>query len=443
MKKILSFLVMSVLSVPLLAQTVVWQSQQNFEVQRLRALKSIGLAVRDTAGGVGFSNRDSLGTMIMGLDRKVYVKGLYGWEGVPYASAISVGLSAPSVFSVTGSPVSGSGTLALGFATGQAANQVLATPDGVTGALGLRALVANDIPGLDASKIATGIVSASRLGTGTPSNANFLRGDGVYSASLVGQFTVAGTLGSTTTAGNQFSSKYDAGNTWTVSTGPTGLTQITGTGTAARTQFNQIVTGRVGFRIGLTNPGTSADSLLVKNADSSMRCISPVIPIARGGIGLTALGTALQQLRVNAGGTALEYFSATASTLDAVTTAGNTTANTVNVGGLGASGPAFLNGGLHLGIRTTTASGAVSVSDYTVLVNNTSDVVLTLPAASAAPNSVFKIKKISANSNTVTISPAGADVIESGTPLVFSAQWKAVEIQSNGSAWYITGLGPL
>jgi len=36
-----------------------------------------------------------------------------------------------------------------------------------------------------------------------------------------------------------------------------------------------------------------------------------ILSIARGGTGLSALGTALQQIRVNAGGTALEYFTAT------------------------------------------------------------------------------------------------------------------------------------
>lgn len=78
----------------------------------------------------------------------------------------SVGLTAPSVFSVSGSPVTSSGTLALTFATGQTANQVLATPNGSTGAVGLRALVSNDIPALDVAKITTGTFGIARGGTG-------------------------------------------------------------------------------------------------------------------------------------------------------------------------------------------------------------------------------------------------------------------------------------
>lgn len=58
----------------------------------------------------------------------------------------SVALSAPSIFDVSGSPITTDGTLALSFATGQTANRVLASPDGSPGALSLRALVAADLP---------------------------------------------------------------------------------------------------------------------------------------------------------------------------------------------------------------------------------------------------------------------------------------------------------
>lgn len=74
----------------------------------------------------------------------------------------SVGLSAPAEFSVTGSPVTGAGTLALAWASG-AANRVLATPDGSTGVPVFRALVANDIPSLDASKIGSGVFDVARI----------------------------------------------------------------------------------------------------------------------------------------------------------------------------------------------------------------------------------------------------------------------------------------
>lgn len=76
------------------------------------------------------------------------------WNGTawtPTASAGSgtvtnVALTAPSILAVSGSPITSSGTLALTFATGQSANMVLASPDGSTGAVALRALVSADLP---------------------------------------------------------------------------------------------------------------------------------------------------------------------------------------------------------------------------------------------------------------------------------------------------------
>ncbi len=71
----------------------------------------------------------------------------------------SVGLSAPSVFSVGGTPVTTTGTLALTFASGQTANSFLATPDGTTGTLGLRTIVAGDLPVIDLASNAAGGVT--------------------------------------------------------------------------------------------------------------------------------------------------------------------------------------------------------------------------------------------------------------------------------------------
>lgn len=78
----------------------------------------------------------------------------------------SVGLSAPSVFSVTGSPVTSTGTLALAFATGQTANRFLASPDGSTGAVSLRAIVADDLPLIDLTNKVTGTLPVANGGTG-------------------------------------------------------------------------------------------------------------------------------------------------------------------------------------------------------------------------------------------------------------------------------------
>jgi hypothetical protein len=60
-------------------------------------------------------------------------------------SVTSVALSAPAPFSVAGSPINTSGTLALSFAS-QAANTFLAAPNGSAGEPSMRSLLAADIP---------------------------------------------------------------------------------------------------------------------------------------------------------------------------------------------------------------------------------------------------------------------------------------------------------
>ena len=92
----------------------------------------------------------------------------------------SVSLSLPSIFNVTGSNVSSSGTLTAALAS-QSPNTVFAAPTGATGIPSFRTLESSDIPSFDASKIATGISSVSRGGTGLgiiPANGQILVGNG-------------------------------------------------------------------------------------------------------------------------------------------------------------------------------------------------------------------------------------------------------------------------
>ncbi|MBS1562362.1 MAG: hypothetical protein JSS89_12215 [Bacteroidetes bacterium] len=106
---------------------------------------------------------------------KTDASGNLGWMSV----VTSVALSAPSIFSVSGSPVTGSGTLTFTLAS-QTANTVFAAPDGSAGAPTFRALVAADIPSLDASKISSGTIATARMGSGTANSTTFLRGDGSW-----------------------------------------------------------------------------------------------------------------------------------------------------------------------------------------------------------------------------------------------------------------------
>lgn len=93
----------------------------------------------------------------------------------------SVGLSLPNIFAVSNSPVTTTGTLT-GTLNTQTANTVFAGPtSGGAVAPTFRALVAADIPNLDASKITTGILPIARGGTATgstPGNGQLLIGNG-------------------------------------------------------------------------------------------------------------------------------------------------------------------------------------------------------------------------------------------------------------------------
>lgn len=171
----------------------------------------------------------------------------------------SVALAAPTVFSVSGSPVTNTGTLTLAFATGQTANEFLATPDGTTGAVGLRVITTADLPAIPLTTGVTGTLPTGNGGTGeagtftgvrkansasadtaavaadvyglwsgTCSSATFLRGDGSCAAPATG-----GTVTS-------------VGLSWTGSGITVGGTPVTTSGTLALSGTLNATTGGTG-----------------------------------------------------------------------------------------------------------------------------------------------------------------------------------------------------
>ncbi|MBI5219967.1 MAG: tail fiber domain-containing protein [Bacteroidia bacterium] len=77
------------------------------------------------------------------------------WTTPTLGTVTSVGLSMPSVFSVSGSPVTSSGTLTASF-NSQTANYVFAAPNGSAGTPTFRALVAADLPSHSHSSLTPG-----------------------------------------------------------------------------------------------------------------------------------------------------------------------------------------------------------------------------------------------------------------------------------------------
>ena len=107
------------------------------------------------------------------------------------ATVSSVGLSLPAtIFSVGGTPVTSTGTLTASLSN-QAVNTVWAGPStGSPAAPAFRALVAADIPSLDASIITTGQLALARGGTGANLSATGGTGQFLKQASTGAAVTV-------------------------------------------------------------------------------------------------------------------------------------------------------------------------------------------------------------------------------------------------------------
>lgn len=123
---------------------------------------TITLTPSVTAKGyvIASNGSNSFTTKAPGTDGQVLTSSSASADGLSWTNAgagtvTSVGLTMPGIFSVTGSPVTGSGTLAASLAS-QSANLGFMTPDGAAGAPTFRALVNSDLPILSPAKGGTG-----------------------------------------------------------------------------------------------------------------------------------------------------------------------------------------------------------------------------------------------------------------------------------------------
>ncbi len=95
--------------------------------------------------------------------------------------------------------------------SGQAANQVMATPDGTTGTASIRSLVAADVPGLPTSKITSGSFARSILAAGTANHVLINDGSGnASSEATLGAARFPALTGDVTTPGGSLATTIGA-----------------------------------------------------------------------------------------------------------------------------------------------------------------------------------------------------------------------------------------
>lgn len=180
----------------------------------------------------------------------------------------------------------------------QLQNLVYASPNGSSGNPTFRALVASDIPSLSYVSSVGASISGALSVSGSP-----ITGSGTLA------FSWTGTTG-----------QYVRGD-GSLATFPTIPSVTPSNVTAASTKITLGGTP--------TDAALQAFSIDVNEANLTLNNIGGTLGVSKGGTNLTALGTSLQYLRVNAGATALEY--ATFPTIPTVTPSALTKTDDTNV----------------------------------------------------------------------------------------------------------------
>jgi hypothetical protein len=95
-------------------------------------------------------------------------------------------------------------------------------------------------------------------------------------------------------------------------------------------------------------------------------------------------------------------------------------------------------------VTSTSTNLTLDSTHNVVLCTNTSDITITLPAASGCTDRAYYIKKTGAsstyaNSRKVTVDGNGSETIDGATTVILEVQYDAIRIVSDGSNWNIIG----
>lgn len=116
------------------------------------------LAISSSINGIVQCNGSAFSAITVGSGLSFTNSTLSSTSSNTNGTVTSVGVSVPSWLAVVNSPVTTSGTIAISAASSQTANEFLATPNGSSGSVSLRAIAAADLP-------TTGLNITSHYGT--------------------------------------------------------------------------------------------------------------------------------------------------------------------------------------------------------------------------------------------------------------------------------------
>jgi hypothetical protein len=308
----------------------------------------------------------------------------------------SVALTAPSaIFDVSGSPVTGAGTLALSL-DNQTANTVLAGPSsGGAAAPTFRALAAADIPTLPASSITGANLTAAS------SKVAVTGGTGaVLNAATVDVVPANITI-------------TDLAGTLSVAKGGTGLTSVGG------------------------------DATVLGSNGTANVYLTPTVTTSAAAIAYTRNGSNLELNLPNADASNRGTVSTAAQTLAGAKTFSALLTGSAGVVGTATASAAALNGdGVSSSAHTSvTANTTLDHSNSFVAIGTlTAAITLTLPACNATRNGwQYHFEKVGTDAFATTIDPNGSETFADGatTKVLYSTGTAArCKCRSSDSKWY-------
>jgi len=344
----------------------------------------------------------------------------------------SVGLSLPSIFSVTNSPLTADGTISATLQS-QTQKQVLAAPNAADGVPSFRQLQVSDISNAKSAALydvpVTGDAGSTQVVKGDDSRLTNPRTpiDGSVTAAKIANGAV------TDAKINDVAASKITGAV-AIANGGTGATTASG----ARTNLGLATVASSGSYNDLTNKPT----IPAAQVNSDWNAVSGITEILnKPTLGALAAKSSVDLSGSEATGvihndrlpTSAKYWSAATGGI-------HYSSGNVGMGTATPHSPLHVAGAVATAIASKSAAYTITATDSVVTANATGGAFnITLPTAIGVSGRQYTIKKTDASSNAVTVATTGAQVIDGSTTLSLATQYQFVTVVSDGVNWSIVG----